>query len=94
MRFDFDTFYIEPIQIKDAWSICNFVVSNENRLKRYFPKTLAQNLTPELAHIFVEKKVKLFHSNEEFLFILKQYKTNKVIGLVYLKELNWTKKQG
>ncbi len=94
MQLSFDNFYIEPIQIKDAWNLCNFIVSNEDRLKRYFPKTLEQNLTPTLSNFFVEKKVKQFKLKEEFLFTIKENETNQLVGLVYIKELNWTKKQG
>ncbi|WP_347923153.1 GNAT family protein [Pontimicrobium sp. SW4] len=94
MRLSFDSFYIVPIQLKDAWSLCNFIVSNEDRLKRYFPKTLSENLTPTLSQFFVEKKVRQFKLKEEFLFTLKEEKTNALVGLIYLKELNWNKKQG
>lgn len=94
MQLNFDNFYIKPIQIKDAWNLCNFIVSNEDRLKRYFPKTLEQNLTPTLSNLFVEKKVKQFNLKEEFLFTIKENETNELVGLVYIKELNWTKKQG
>lgn len=86
--------YISPILAKDAWGICNFCVANEERLKSYFPKTLEQNLTPDLSNIFVEKKVKQFHSKSELLFTIKQNETNKLIGLVFIKALDWNKKQG
>ena len=52
---DLDTFYIEPIKINDAWKLCNFVVANEDRLKRYFPDTLEQNSTPDLSKYFCWK---------------------------------------
>tara|TARA_R110002049_G_scaffold21057_5_gene77535 strand:- start:2761 stop:3303 length:543 start_codon:yes stop_codon:yes gene_type:complete len=94
MHLEFNTYYIEPIQLKDAWSICDFIVANEDRLKRYFPKTLVQNSTPDLSTFFAEKKVKQFELKEEFLFIIKEQETNQLVGLVYLKELDWTKKQG
>lgn len=94
MRLEFDTYYIEPIQLKDAWSICDFVVANEDRLKRYFPKTLAQNLTPELSTSFTKKKVTQFELKEEFLFTIKEQETNHLVGLIYLKKVDWTKKQG
>lgn len=94
MRLNFDSYYLEPIKAKDAWNLCNFIVSNEDRLKRYFPRTLEQNSTPTLSNLFVEKKVKQFNLKEEFLFTIKENETNKLIGLVYIKELNWTKKQG
>lgn len=85
---------INPITTKDAWSICDFVVSNEERLKRFFPETMAQNLTPTLSKAFVEMKVLLFNTKQEFLFTIKEKDSNVVIGLVYLKNLDWDKKQG
>lgn len=94
MRLDFDSYYLEPIRIQDAWNLCNFIVANEDRLKPYFPVTLEQNLTPDLSKFFVEKKVKQFELKEEFLFTLKVTESKELIGLVYLKKLDWTKKQG
>ena len=49
MITEFDSYYIEAIQEKDAWSLCDFMVSNEDRLKRFFPETLEKNLTPTLS---------------------------------------------
>ena len=94
MQFNLDSYYIDPIDLKDAWSICNFIVANEDRLKRYFPKTLEQNLTPDLSKLFVELKVKQFNLKEEFLFIIKEKESHAIAGLVYIKELDWIKKQG
>lgn len=94
MQLNLGSYYISPIELKDAWNICNLVVANEDRLKRYFPKTLEQNLTPDLSNIFVEKKVKQFNTKEEFLFTIKENESNTLVGLVYIKELDWTKKQG
>lgn len=88
MRLDIDLFYIEPIQAKDAWGICNLAVANEDRLKRYFPKTLRQNLTPDLSKIFAAKKEKQFHLKEEFLFVIKEKSSKTIVGLVYIKDLN------
>ncbi len=93
MIFDFDHYFIEPIQEKDSWKLCNFVVSNADRLKRYFPRTLEQNLTPDLSKYFVEKKVKQFIAKEELLFKLKHKEHRTIIGLVYIKRLNRNKRQ-
>jgi len=87
-------FNIAPIQLKDAWNICNFAVANEDRLSLYFPKTLEQNLTPTLSENFVQKKVKQFSSREEFLFTVKQKESNQLVGMIYIKELNWDTMQG
>jgi len=93
MQLNFNTYSIQPITLDDAWSICDFVTANENRLKRYFPITLRENLTPDLSKIFAENKVKEYHNKEEFLFTIKE-KPKQIIGLIYLKKLDWNKKQG
>ncbi|MET2985701.1 GNAT family N-acetyltransferase [Aureibaculum conchae] len=90
----FDGFEINPIHSGDAWKICNFMVANADRLQRYFPNTLAENLSPTLSKLFVEKKVKQFENKEEFLFTLKHSETRELAGVIYIKELDWEKKQG
>ena len=94
MRFKLDTCYIEPIQTGDAVNIFNFAISNAQRLKRYFPVTLKENRTLELSKIFAIRKVKEFQSQEEFLYTLKENGTSRLIGLLYLKSLDWIKKHG
>lgn len=94
MVAQFDTFEINPIHEGDAWKVCDLCVSNSDRLKRYFPKTLEQNLNPTLSQLFVEKMVKEFENREVFLFTLKHSKTRELAGLIYIKELDWDKKQG
>lgn len=94
MILEFNSFYLDAIQEKDAWGICDFIVANQDRFKLYLPKTVAQNLIPDLSRLFVEKKVKEFHKKEELLFTLKEKETNKLAGLIYLKNFDWDKKQG
>ena len=94
MQFEFDDYIIDPIHEKYAWRICDLVTVNANRFKRFFPVTLAQNLTPTLSTYFVNQKVRQFHNKEEFLYVLKELENRTVMGLVYIKELDWTKKQG
>ena len=94
MIAEFDGFEISPVHGGDTWKICDLMVSNADRFKRYFPKTLEQNLNPTLSQLFVDKKVKQFQNREEFLFTLKESETRVLAGLIYLKELNWETKQG
>ena len=94
MVAQFDGFEINPIHGGDAWKICDLMVVNADRFKRYFPKTLEQNVNPTLSQLFVEKKVKQFKNKEEFLFTLKHSETRKLAGLIYIKELDWNIKQG
>jgi ribosomal-protein-alanine N-acetyltransferase len=85
---------IEKISENCATSVHRLMISNAERFKRYFPKTLELNLTVELSQLFVAKKNVEFINNEEFLFTIKENKTKNVVGLVYIKELDWKKKQG
>ncbi|MBT8244435.1 MAG: GNAT family N-acetyltransferase [Winogradskyella sp.] len=94
MVAQFNDFEISSVHEGDAWEICDLCVANTDRFKRYFSKTLAQNLNPTLSQYFVDKKVKQFEDKVEFLFTLKQSKTRKLMGLIYIKELDWGKKQG
>ncbi len=91
---EFENYSVSPIQEKDAWRLCDFVVSNSERLKAYFPKTLAQNLTPTLSELFVRKKTKAFLQGEEFLFTIKENSGRTIIGLVYIKDLAKDLEQG
>lgn len=89
----FNNYKVEKILDTDAVSINNLMVANAVRFKRFFPKTLEQNLTLKLSQVFAVKKAKEFTNGEEFLFTLKSIETNQVIGLIYIKELDWKKKQ-
>ena len=94
MIAQFDGFEINSIHNGDAWKICDFTITNNDRLKRYFPKTLEQNQNPTLSQLFVENKVRQFERKEEFLFTVKQSETRNLVGLIYLKEIVWDRKQG
>ncbi len=90
----FENFEIRPVHEGDAWKICNLMVANADRFKWYFPKTLEQNLNPTLSQIFVASKLIAFQNKTEFLFTLKYSETRELAGLIYLKKLDWEKRQG
>lgn len=86
--FHLPHFEINPISERDGWRLCDFISSNENDLKRYFPNTVAANLTPNLSNIFVQQKLAEFLSGHEYLFTLKEPEHRKIIGLIYVKEID------
>ncbi|MDT0557904.1 GNAT family N-acetyltransferase [Ichthyenterobacterium sp. W332] len=95
MLFNFNKiFTIVPVEDKDYWKLCNFAVANEERLKAYFPLTLAKNLTPELSKIFATTKAKNFKERSEFLFLIRKDQVKDLVGMVYIKEVDFEKKQG
>jgi ribosomal-protein-alanine N-acetyltransferase len=87
-------FFVCPITPKDSWSLCDFVVRNQDRMAIYFPKTMSANLTPDLSNRFAAIKSKEFHQKEEFLYTVKPKDSRKIIGVIYLKELGWETGQG
>ncbi|WP_405385003.1 GNAT family N-acetyltransferase [Maribacter sp. LLG6340-A2] len=91
--FQLPDFEINPISERDGWRLCDFISANEEHLKRFFPVTLASNLTPTLSELFVAQKVLEFASGKEFLFTLKEPEHRKIIGLVYVKEIDKLKNE-
>lgn len=89
----FEYYSIEPIHEKYVWRICDLMTVNATRFQQFFPSTLQQTLTPTLSQIFVEQKLCDFKNREEFLFVLKEKVHKTVIGLVYIKKLDWVKKR-
>ncbi|GMN10175.1 GNAT family N-acetyltransferase [Croceitalea sp. MTPC9] len=94
MNIYFENYNIAPIHEKDAWRLCDFMVSNSDRFKDFFPGTLKENLNPTLSRHFVAKKVKEFNEKEEFLFTVKENTNRAIIGLIYVKELKKKEGQG
>jgi len=92
MTSNLNGFQIAPIQEKDAWRLCDFMVANSERFDNDFPYTLKQNLNPTLSSVFVQEKAKQFTIGEEFLFTIKEEEHSSIVGLVYVKELR--KKDG
>ncbi len=94
MTFNLYGFEIAPIQEKDAWRLCDFMVVNSDRFKNDFPGTLKQNLNPTLSTLFVQEKTGQFAAGEEYLFTVKEQVHRTIIGLIYVKELQKKKGQG
>lgn len=89
-----DNYIIDKIRNDDALGICELMNNNALRFQRFFPKTLAQNLTFEDSKKFALLKSEEHDSIAEFTFVLKDKDSTKVVGLIILKELNWTTTQG
>ena len=89
-----EAYNIEPLSLKDSKSLNRLMVVNAERFKHYLPKTLEQNLSVKASRKFVNSKVEKHLSKDEFLFTIKEKQGHQVVGLVYIKELDWIKKQG
>ena len=85
---------VSQITLSDADDLCTLMTSNASRFLRFFPHTLKQNTTVEDSKIFILKKRKEQQAKEEYTFLFKENLTNKLMGLLIIKEINWITKQG
>lgn len=89
-----DQITMSQITMSDADDLCTYMTTNATRLLRFFPKTLKQNNTVEDSKKFILKKRKEQKAKQEYTFLLKKLPTNKIMGLLILKEINWITEQG
>ncbi len=85
-------FHIAPLKIEDARSLTQMMQRNSDSFSSYFPLTLAATNTEEKAINFIldiSQKTKL---KEVFLFGL--FIEKEVVGLVYIKDINWSIEEG
>jgi ribosomal-protein-serine acetyltransferase len=90
----FDNFVIRPICSEDSSNYHLFVDQNKDRLTKYFPKTLNANkdISSTTAHIV--ERLRLAEKKEFFTFIILDNLSDKIIGTVFIKDLDWTIPKG
>lgn len=76
----------------DATALNSLMVSNKTYFERYMPQTVSSNLTLEGSKRFIESISEDAIRKKQFLYAIS-YKA-ELVGLVYLKELDWENKQG
>lgn len=84
--------HIASITPKDAVSLNLLMLSNNAYFQRFFPKTVAENRTLEDSIKFIATISEAMKQKKQLLYTIKS--NAQLIGLVYLKELDWEKKQG
>jgi len=86
-------FHIDPLVPEDAVNLNALMISNAERFKKYFPKTLSSNLTLEATESYILNKISEFQMKSEFTFAIKENTTQNIAGLIIIKKLNWETKQ-
>lgn len=87
-----DALHIDWIKPEDAKALSLLMCNNAAIFKPYLPLTLAANKNEEDSRVFIANISEDKKERKQFLFTLKY--EDRLIGLVYLKELNWAKKEG
>jgi len=90
--FNCGDFSLVPLVKEDAESLSEMMVSNSERFQDYFPKTLEENVSVAKSKQFIRTISEDFKNRKQFLFALKT--ENTIAGLIYIKELDWEKKEG
>ena len=89
-----ENFIIDTLQPTDAHQLHEFVKANNERLKRYFPRTLSANETLEKSFEYIAIKNNEIAEKTNFTFAIRDKKPQTIVGLIILKKLEWDKKQG
>ncbi len=89
-----ENFNIDGLQSNDANQLHEFVKSNSERLKRYFPITLSDNETLEKTIRYIAIKNIEIAEKTNFTFALREKSSQQITGLIILKKMDWDKKQG
>lgn len=87
-------FVVNELQPIDAANLFDLMSANSERFRRYFPKTLGQNLSESDSKDFIQRKQKENVDRSEFTWGIRDASNNKVVGLLILKELRWNKGVG
>ncbi|MBC6997437.1 GNAT family N-acetyltransferase [Cytophaga sp. FL35] len=86
-------FTLTQLNADDAKSLSNLMVSNQDRFQRFFPMTLAQNLTEAASQAFILLKNVEFDLGTELTFAIRERTSDQVAGLVILKNIDRTIRQ-
>ncbi|MFN3876734.1 MAG: GNAT family N-acetyltransferase, partial [Flavobacteriales bacterium] len=85
-----DSVIIEPIAKDDYQGLFKLVDSERARLQPFFPVTCAHCSDPRATRAYIKDMVARAKRREFFCFALRDYEGGAPIGLVFLKEFDWT----
>jgi len=85
-----DSVIIEPIDKEDYNGLFKLVDSERARLQPYFPITCAHCSDPRSTRAYIKDMQAKSKRREYFCFVMRDYEGGAPIGLVFLKEFDWT----
>lgn len=89
-----EDFIIDTLKPKDAHELHLLIMDNSERFRRFFPLTLSSNATVEKSAEYIEIKEKEIQQKINFTFAIREPDSQKIIGLIIIKKIDWTKKIG
>ncbi|MBL0128494.1 MAG: GNAT family N-acetyltransferase [Flavobacteriales bacterium] len=85
-----DSVIIEPIEKDDYQGLFRLIEAERERLLPYFPVTCAHCSDPRATRSYIKDMIARAKRKEFFCFAMRDYEGGDPIGLVFLKEFDWT----
>ncbi len=85
-----DSVIIEPIEKDDDIGLFKLVDAERARLQPYFPVTCAHCSDRRSTRSYIKDMIARAKRREFFCFAMRDYEGGEPIGLVFLKEFDWT----
>ncbi|MES2812226.1 MAG: GNAT family N-acetyltransferase [Bacteroidota bacterium] len=89
-----ENFNIDQLISTDAHQLHQFMVENNERLRKFFPLTLSSNDTIEKTIAYIALKEEEIQEKTNFTFAIREKSTLKIAGLIIIKKIDWTTKKG
>ncbi len=89
-----EDFIIDQLKPTDAHQLYQFMVDNNERLRKFFPLTLSSNDTIEKSIAYIVLKEKEIQEKTNFTFAIREKNSQNIAGLIIIKKIDWTTKQG
>jgi ribosomal-protein-alanine N-acetyltransferase len=85
---------IDKLKPIDANQLHWFMIDNTERFGKFFQGTLASNATLEKSVAYIESKEREIQQKVNFTFAIREINTQKIIGLIIIKKIDWINKIG
>ena len=85
-------FSIALLEQKDTKSFFELIQNNATRLHQYFPITARENSSLVATENYINRKIREVAAKENYTFKIVANDTHLPIGILIIKELNWTQK--
>lgn len=89
-----ENFIIDKLKPSDANELHLFIIDNTERFSKFFPLTLSSNATVEKSAEYIEIKEEEIQQKVNFTFAIRETDSQKIIGLIIIKKIDWTKRTG
>lgn len=89
-----ENFIIDKLKPSDVDELHLFLMENAERFRRFFSLTLSSNATVEKSAEYIEIKEREIQQKVNFTFAIRETDSQKIIGLIIIKKIDWTKRIG